>query len=103
MRTLLLLIAIVALPACTNQCDRMCDAEADLMERCFDSWGSSWAAESYSGRDEFTERCYAVWGDELDALESDEAGYDDFLDRCERQLQVAIGDVDCESLLLIEP
>ena len=106
MRSTLFPIAVLlalCLGGCANTCDRMCDSQAELMERCFDTWDTSWAGESYSGRDEFVERCYAVWGDELDAIDSDTTAYSDFNDRCERQLQVAISDVDCESPLLIEP
>ena len=81
----------------------MCDAEAELIERCFVSWDTSWVELTYDDRDEFLGRCYAVWGDELDSLDEDSVEYSDFTDRCERQLQVAISDVDCESPLLIEP
>lgn len=100
---LVALLLSVAASGCANTCDRMCDAQAELMERCFASWDTSWQGESYSDKDEFLGRCYALWGDELDSLESDSAEYADFDNRCERQLQVAISDVDCESPLLIEP
>ena len=101
--TLPLIVAVALLSACNNTCDRMCDAQAELMERCFPTWDTSWQQESYANQDEFLARCYSVWGEELDSLDADSIEYSDFNDRCERQLQVAISDVDCESPLLIEP
>ena len=101
--TLLTLLLVAALGGCANTCDRMCDSQAELMERCFSRWDTSWQGESYSDRDEFLNRCYALWGDELDSLDADSQDYGDFVDRCERQLEVAISDVDCESPQLIEP
>lgn len=100
---LLTFLSLATLTACQNVCDRMCDSQADLMERCFSDWESSWQEESYADREEFTDRCYAVWGDELDSLDEDSTEHQAFSDRCQRELQRAQSDIDCESLLLVEP
>jgi hypothetical protein len=93
----------LATSACGNTCDRMCDAQADLLERCFSDWETSWQEQSYSGRDEFLDRCHAVWGDAVEDLDRDDPARTELLSECEGQLEVARSDGDCESLLSIEP
>ena len=65
-------ITLIALSlcGCANVCDRMCDAQADLLEGCFETWESSWEELSYANREVFVARCYGVWGDALEALDS---------------------------------
>jgi len=100
-----LAVALIAmsLSGCGNVCDQMCDAQADLMEGCFGSWESSWQDQSYANREAFVARCYNVWGEALEALDSDSIERQEFQARCRVQLEVALTDSDCESLLLIDP
>jgi hypothetical protein len=98
-----LIVAASALGGCGEVCDQMCDAQADLMEKCFPTWESSWEEQSYSGREAFVERCYTVWGDAHGALESGSIGAQEFEERCRVQFEIALADSDCESVLQIDP
>jgi len=98
-----LLLACLLLASCANVCDRMCDAEADLQERCFGTWDSSWEGQGYADRTEFLDRCYAVWGGALQDLSSDDPDRGTLEDRCQRQLGEARADLECDALLSIEP
>jgi len=73
------------------------------MEGCFETWESSWQEQSYANREAFVARCYNVWGGALDALEADSTEEQEFRARCQVQLEVALADSDCESVLLIDP
>jgi hypothetical protein len=97
------LLGCLLLTSCANVCDRMCDAEADLQERCFDTWGSSWTGEGYADRTDFLDRCYAVWGGALEDLSNDDPDRQILEDRCQRQLGEARADLECDALLSIEP
>ncbi|MBJ93056.1 MAG: hypothetical protein CMP23_01130 [Rickettsiales bacterium] len=100
--SLTLMALSLGLVGCDESCDRMCDAQADLMEACFPTWESSWQEQSYSSRDAFVERCYVVWGEAAEA--SDEAEAQAVIaERCRVQLQIALADEDCESVLQIDP
>jgi hypothetical protein len=100
-----LAVALIALSlsGCGNVCDRMCDAQADLLEGCFETWESSWQNQSYANREAFVARCYNVWGEALEALDSESPERQEFRARCQVQLEVALSDSDCESVLLIDP
>lgn len=98
-----LIVAASVLGGCGEVCDRMCDAQADLMEKCFPTWESSWEEQSYSGREAFVERCYTVWGDAHGALESGSTEANEFEERCRVQFEIALADSDCESVLQIDP
>ena len=98
-----LMVAGSVLMGCGEVCDRMCDAQADLMEKCFPTWESSWEEQSYSGREAFVERCYTVWGDAHGALESGSTEAQEFEERCRVQFEIALADSDCESVLQIDP
>lgn len=100
---LILLASASIFAGCENVCDRMCDAQADLMEACFSTWESSWQAQSYSDRGAFIDRCYTVWGDAHEALESGSTEAQEFQERCRVQFEIALADSDCESVLQIDP
>ena len=100
MRLYPLLLLPVLLLGCGNVCDRMCDARADLADRCMETWELSWEALSYpGGRGEYLERCEAVTGDALDDLDSDDPARDELIDECTADLDAAAADTDCETLL----
>lgn len=98
-----LVLTLLCMAGCGNVCDRMCDAQADLMEGCFDTWESSWQEQSFSGREAYLARCYSVWGDAFEDLDKESTDRQQFQVQCETQLEVALADSDCESLLLIDP
>ncbi len=100
---LALVFAAAVATACGNTCDRMCDAQADLMERCFVTWETSWAEQSYDHRDDFIARCTSVWGDALDATEEGSSERRALELDCEAQLDASLADTDCQTLLLVEP
>ena len=102
-RFILLLLCAASLSGCANVCDRMCTAQADMFERCFDSWESSWEQLSYDNRQHFEDRCHSVWGDALEDLDNEDPERTALTERCERDLQTARSDVDCESLVSIDP
>ncbi len=102
LRSLLAASVLVALAGCGNVCDRMCDAQADMLERCFPEWEMSWEDLSYDGRDHFIDRCYVVQGEGLDQLDQDDPGRQETERCCERNLQTARSDIDCESLLSLD-
>ena len=99
----LLAVSVTFLAGCDDVCDRMCDAQADLMEECFSTWESSWQEQSYSDRGAFIDRCYTVWGDAHEALESGSIEAQEFQERCRVQFEIALADSDCESVLQIDP
>lgn len=88
---------------CSNTCDRMCTAQADLIERCSSTWGSTWEDLSYEGRADYLERCNQVWGEALEELDEDSEEWDSLSNQCDRELETALSDTDCESLLSIDP
>ena len=98
-------IALIGLllGGCGNICNRMCDAQADLMEGCFDTWESSWQGQSYENREAFIARCDSLWAGALEALEEDSVESQEFEESCRVQMELALADSDCESLLLIDP
>ena len=101
LRPLFALLLVAGLAGCGNVCDRMCDAQADMMERCFTDWEMSWTDLSYDDKDHFVDRCHAVQGEGLDEL-SDETAKQDVERCCERNLEAARSDIDCESLLTLD-
>jgi hypothetical protein len=101
--TFLLLASITVFAGCDDVCDRMCDAQADLMEKCFPTWESSWEEQSYRSREAFIGRCYTVWGDASEDLESGSTEAQEFQERCRVQFEIALADSDCESVLQIDP
>ncbi len=100
---ILVLLGSFALAGCGNVCDRMCDAQADMIERCLPTWDTSWSELSYSDRTDFEDRCHAVWGDAAEELDADDPERAEIERRCERDLQTALSDIDCESLLSLDP
>jgi len=94
---------LTSVAGCSNTCDRMCTAQADLIERCSSTWGSTWEDLSYSGRTEYLERCSQVWGEALNDLDEDSEEWDSLSNQCDRELETALSDTDCESLLSIDP
>lgn len=99
LRCLFVALLVLGLAGCGNVCDRMCDAQADMLERCIPDWETSWEELSYDSRDHFVERCYSVHGEGLDQLDQDDPAREETELCCERNLQVARSDVDCESLV----
>ncbi|MEE2828090.1 MAG: hypothetical protein VX498_02795 [Myxococcota bacterium] len=99
----LVLLLSSLLVGCGNVCDQMCDAQADMIDRCLDSWETSWEELSYSDRQDFLARCDVVWGDTLDDLDEDDPVRVDVETRCSRDLQTAQSDIDCQSLVSIDP
>lgn len=97
------LLALFAAAGCSNVCDQMCDAEADMIERCLPTWDTTWTELSYSDRADFEARCYGVWGGAIEELDKDDPDRVDTERRCERDLEIALSDTDCESLLSIDP
>lgn len=98
----LALLLLFASHGCGNTCDRMCDAQADMLERCFPEWEMSWLDLSYDDREHFEERCHAVQGGALDELDRDDPARDEINLCCDRNLEVARSDADCESLLSLD-
>lgn len=98
-----LALLLLAVPGCGNVCDQMCEAQADMLARCLDSWDTSWEELSYGSEDDFLERCHVVYGDALDDLESGESDAVRLETRCSQDLQTAESDIDCQSLLSIDP
>ncbi len=102
-RLVLLAAVAVAASGCGNVCDRMCDAQADMIEGCLPTWETTWNDLSYDSRDHFLDRCYAVWGDSLGELDKDDPERDAIQARCQRDLETARSDADCQSLLSVDP
>ena len=105
MRLVISLAALLtlALSGCASVCDQMCDAQADMIDRCLGTWETTWEDLSYAGHDDFTERCYAVYGDAFDGLDEGSTEAIVLEDRCTQDLQAAASDIDCESLVSIDP
>jgi len=105
MRTLplFLVLSFLALSGCGNICDQMCGAQASMIDRCLTTWDTTWPELSYDDRDAFMTRCSAVYGDALSDLE--EASTEAILleDRCAQDQQTASSDIDCQSLVSIDP
>ena len=99
----LLIVLPALLVGCGNVCDQMCEAQADMIARCLDNWETSWEELSYEGRQDFLSRCDVVWGDALDELDEDDPSRVDVETRCSRDLQTAQSDIDCQSLVSIDP
>ncbi len=102
LRPLLAAAALLALAGCGNVCDRMCDAQADMLERCFPEWEMAWQDLSYDDRDHFLDRCHSVQGEGLEQLERDDPYREETEQCCDRNLQIARSDIDCESLLSLD-
>jgi len=94
---------LVLLAGCGNVCDRMCETQAEVIEGCLATWELTWPELSYDNQDHYLDRCHAVWGDALEALEDDDPERDVLTARCQRELETARSDSDCESLLSIDP
>ena len=105
MRKLLLFLALLSfgISGCGNICDQMCTAQADMIDRCLTTWDTTWPELSYADHDDFLNRCSVVYGDALSDLE--EASTEAILleDRCTRDQQTASSDIDCQSLVSIDP
>ena len=99
----MLLLSLALVAGCGNVCDRMCTAQADVLERCFPTWESSWEDQSYASRQDFTDRCQELWGQTLEQLEENSDERERFADQCQLELETALSDTDCESLLSIDP
>ncbi len=98
-----LAVLLFAASGCTNDCDDMCDAQGAMIERCLDTWGTSWGELSYADQDEFVTRCYAIWGDRLADLDDDHPDYEGLVRQCQTDAEIARSDTDCESLVSIDP
>ena len=93
---LLLLLLALGAAGCGNICDRMCVGQADLVDRCLDTWGTTWEELSYTDRGEFLDRCGVVWGDGLDDASGDDKVT--LRQECASRLQMADSDTDCEAV-----
>jgi hypothetical protein len=100
---LLLLFFLLALPGCGNVCDQMCTAQADMIDRCLSTWDTTWPELSYSDREGFMTRCSVVYGDALLDLEEGSTEAVLLEDRCAQDQQTASTDIDCQSLVSIDP
>jgi len=98
-----LALVLFAVTGCTNECDDMCDAQGDMIERCLGDWDSSWEELSYADRDGYVNRCYAIWGDALQDLDEGDAEYDSLVRQCQTDGEIARSDTDCQSLVSINP
>jgi hypothetical protein len=100
MRLLLpVLLLLAAAPACTNECDAACGAQADYFERCLDTWGTTWVEQSYEDKQDYLARCAVVYGDQLDAEEEGTEAYNVLLAICDGNISRAESDTDCETLI----
>jgi len=99
MRLLLPFLLLASLSGCANVCDRKCEAETDLIERCLDDWGTTWAELGYANRDESLDRCFAVWGDGFQETDRGSDERQALSDECTADLQAAEADTDCQTLL----
>jgi hypothetical protein len=100
MRSLLLLaLATLTFSGCANVCDRMCNAEADVYERCLPVWGMTWEEAGYADADAYLDRCLSVWGDGFEQTERNSPEREDLSQECTSQLGRAQSDTDCETLL----
>jgi hypothetical protein len=77
----------------------MCASVADMYERCFPVWETSWVDESYADRADFLDRCTVVWGDGLTELPRGSDERADLAGECASRMRAAEADVDCETLL----
>ena len=105
MRTysLFFVLCLLLLPACGNVCEQMCDAQAEMIEGCLETWDTSWSELSYLDRADFGSRCYAVYGEALSELDEGSPEAVVLEDRCSQDLQTASTDIDCQSLVSIDP
>ena len=100
MRAILLVLLLVSvLPGCSNVCDRMCTAQADLFETCLPDWGTTWEEQGYAGKEAYLDRCMSVWGDGFAQTERNSSEREALSQECTAQLQAAEADNDCETLL----
>ena len=100
MRLSLLVLAILLLsPACANECDLACEAQADYFERCQESWGTTWQDNSYDDRADYLARCKVVYADQLDAEEEGSDAYLGLVAICDGNAARSQSDIDCESLI----
>jgi hypothetical protein len=100
MRLLLpVLLLLAGAPACTNECDTACGAQADYFERCLDTWGTTWVEQSYEDKQDYLARCAVVYGDQLDAEEEGTEAYNVLLAICDGNISRAESDTDCETLI----
>jgi hypothetical protein len=105
MRTSFLAFALLfpLTAGCGNVCDQMCTAQAEMIDGCLTTWETTWPELSYSGTDDFIERCMVVYGEALDGLDSGSTEAVVLEDRCSQDLQTATTDIDCQSLVSIDP
>jgi hypothetical protein len=96
-------LLLFALSGCGNVCDQMCVAQADMFDRCLDTWETTWTEISYAGREDFMTRCNTVYGDALDGLDEGSTEAVILEGRCSEDLQSASSDSDCQSLVTIDP
>ncbi len=99
MRVLLPLLLLLSLTGCANVCDRKCEAEKDLIERCLEPWNETWESLGYSDADDYLDRCFSVWGDGLQETERGSSERQTLSDACTADLQAAEADTDCQTLL----
>jgi hypothetical protein len=100
MRLLLpVLLLLAGAPACTNECDAACGAQADYFERCLDTWGTTWVEQSYEDKQDYLARCAVVYGDQLDAEEEGTEAHNVLLAICDGNISRAESDTDCETLI----
>ena len=74
-----------------------------MIDGCLTTWETTWPELSYSGTDDFIERCMAVYGEALDGVDSGSTEAVVLEDRCSQDLQTATTDIDCQSLVSIDP
>lgn len=96
-------VLLFAASGCTNDCDTMCDSQAAMIERCLGEWDTSWEELSYAGAQDFTDRCYTIWGDALQDLDEGDAEYEQLVRQCQTDGEIARSDTDCQSLVSIDP
>jgi hypothetical protein len=77
----------------------MCDARADLIDRCSTRWELDYPALGWDDRAAFLSWCGATWTDALDSLSEDSEEWDQLADACRTDERQAEADVDCETLL----
>ena len=100
---ILIFVLSLALSGCATVCDQMCDAQGEMIERCLGSWETTWQELSYESQDDFRDRCYAVYGEAIEGLEEGSTEAVELEDRCTQDLQAATSDIDCQTLVSIDP
>ena len=95
----LLLLAALLTPGCANECDSACDAMGEYVERCLDTWATTWEEQSYDDRQDYVARCSVVYADELDDLDEGSEEHSSLLAICDANRALAESDTDCETLL----